>query len=99
MNDAELLDLVEHHRKLWSEWDRLVQAEKNPAIQIMSVQCDLLARRIVPWPVTTKAGLEAKRQIVELVDFADPDGIIGSILELDAERIERAASETEGDGA
>ncbi|UPT97252.1 hypothetical protein J4G48_0003455 [Bradyrhizobium barranii subsp. apii] len=89
-SDAALLAMIEHHDILSAKWDLAVKrAPMNGApTNLIHETCDL-QRKIVATPAFTSTGLDAKIRIVRHAEFDDDDGIIATILELDAERVAR----------
>ena len=92
--DTELLAMIERLDRLWAEFDRLVDiVEGEPRFAAICGECAQLERVILATPAFTHAGANGKQRIVARADLTDFDdlGLIGTIFELDAERVAAAA--------
>jgi len=100
--DAELRAMIKRHDDLWAQWGRLIkQDEDDPRISRLSSECCELEPIIVATPALTRAGLAAKRRVIDKVEYAAVNGnpdlatgdvaeLVAAILAVDAERVAAA---------
>ena len=93
--DADLLLLIDRHRRLWGEWDRLHPVdEDHPEIERIWYQVLDAARAVVLTPAFTAAGLDGKREVVRLneMDTGDVHGLVAFALHMDEHRLAAATA-------
>ena len=100
--DAALRATIKRHDDLWARWGRLAKEnEDDPRIPDLSSACCELEPIIVATPAHTRAGLAAKRRVIDKVGYAAVNGnpdlatgevsaLVAAILAVDAERIAAA---------
>jgi len=100
--DAALRAMIKRHDQLWARWGRLIkQNEDDARIPELSSACCELEPIIVTAPALTRAGLAAKRRVIDKVGYAAVNGkpdlatgdvaeLVAAILAVDAERVAAA---------